>query len=122
VDKKDLLQLSKELSSIAEKARDRKISLEDMQGGTFTISNQGAFGGAHFTPIVNKPEAAILGLGKGALQPVVTKDKKIEARMVLPMTISYDHRIIDGGSAARFMVDLVSAFENFGEADLQIKG
>ena len=95
--------------------------MEELQGGTFTISNQGAFGGAHFTPIVNKPEVAILGLGKGAFKPVVTKDKKIEARLVMPVTISYDHRVIDGGSAARFMVDLVEAFQNFREADVETK-
>ena len=120
VDKKDLLQLSKELAELAAKARDRKVSMEELQGGTFTISNQGAFGGAHFTPIVNKPEVAILGVGKGAFKPVVTKEKKIESRLMLPVTLSYDHRVIDGGSAARFMVDLVAAFENFSAAEVKI--
>ncbi|MDB6027647.1 MAG: Pyruvate dehydrogenase component [Verrucomicrobiales bacterium] len=120
VDKKSVLELSKELAELAAKARDRKISMEEMQGGSFTISNQGAFGGAHFTPIVNKPEVAILGMGKGAMKPVVTKDNKIEARLILPVTISYDHRVIDGGSAARFTVDLVEAFQNFNEADVKI--
>ena len=120
VDKKDLLQLSKELAELAAKARDRKVSMEELQGGTFTISNQGAFGGAHFTPIVNKPEVAILGVGKGAFKPVVTKEKKIESRLMLPVTVSYDHRVIDGGSAARFMVDLVAAFENFSAAEVKI--
>lgn len=120
VDKKDLLQLSKELAELAAKARDRKVSMEELQGGTFTISNQGAFGGAHFTPIVNKPEVAILGVGKGALKPVVTKEKKIESRLMLPVALSYDHRVIDGGSAARFMVDLVAAFENFSAAEVKI--
>ena len=75
VDKKDLLQLSKDMQELAEKARDRKISLEEMKGGTFTISNQGGIGGAHFTPIINKPEVAILGLGRGALKPVVRRQK-----------------------------------------------
>jgi len=119
-DKKDLVQISKELSDLAAKTRDRKISMEELQGGTITISNQGAFGGGHFTPIVNKPEVAILGMGKGAFKPVVTSDKKIEARLILPVTISYDHRVIDGGSTARFMVDLVSAFENFDETDVKL--
>ncbi|MEO7298605.1 MAG: 2-oxo acid dehydrogenase subunit E2 [Verrucomicrobiota bacterium] len=119
-DKKDLLQISKDLGELAAKTRERKISMEEMQGGTFTLSNQGAFGGGHFTPIVNKPEVAILGLGKGALKPIVTKDKKIEARLVLPVTLSYDHRVADGGSAARFMVDLVEAFQSFSEADVKI--
>ncbi len=120
VEKKDLLQLSKELGELAVKTRDRKVSMEELQGGSFTISNQGAFGGAHFTPIVNKPEVAILGMGKGAMKPIVTKDGKIEARLVLPVTLSYDHRVIDGGSAARFTVDLVDAFQNFNEADVKI--
>jgi pyruvate dehydrogenase E2 component (dihydrolipoamide acetyltransferase) len=119
-DKKDLVQISKELSDLAIKTRDRKISMEEMQGGTFTISNQGAFGGAHFTPIVNKPEVAILGMGKGAMKPIVTKENKIEARLILPVTLSYDHRVIDGGSAARFIVDLVAAFENFEESEVKI--
>lgn len=111
VDKKSMLQLSREVQDLAERTRSRKVSPEELQGGTFTISNQGSFGGGHFTPIVNKPEVAILGLGKGALKPVVTAEKKIEARLVMPVALSYDHRVIDGGSAARFMVDLVAAFQ-----------
>jgi len=114
VDKKSMLDLAKELESLAAKARDRKITADEMKGGTFTISNQGAIGGAHFTPIVNLPEVAILGLGRGAMKPVV-RDGKIEARLLTPIAISYDHRVIDGGSAARFAVDLGKAFENFGE-------
>ena len=112
-DKKSLLQIAKELSEIAGRARDRKLSPDSMKGGSFTVSNQGAIGGAHFTPIINKPEVAILGLGKTSLKPVVTAEGKIEARPLLPLTISYDHRVIDGGSAARFTVDLVKAIETF---------
>jgi pyruvate dehydrogenase E2 component (dihydrolipoamide acetyltransferase) len=119
VDKKSVLDLAKELESLAAKARDRKISADEMKGGTFTISNQGAIGGAHFTPIINLPEVAILGLGRGALKPVV-RDGKIEARVLTPIALSYDHRVIDGGSAARFAVDLVKAFENFDEATVKI--
>jgi pyruvate dehydrogenase E2 component (dihydrolipoamide acetyltransferase) len=119
VDKKSLLDLAKELESLAAKARDRKISADEMKGGTFTISNQGAIGGAHFTPIINLPEVAILGLGRGALKPVV-RDGKIEARVLTPIALSYDHRVIDGGSAARFAVDLAKAFENFGEEVVKI--
>ena len=114
VDKKSLLELSKELEELAKKARDRKVTAEELKGGTFTISNQGGIGGGHFTPIVNKPEVAILGLGRGALKPVVRGDK-IEPRLMMPMGLSYDHRVIDGGTAARFIVDLVAAFEGFGE-------
>jgi pyruvate dehydrogenase E2 component (dihydrolipoamide acetyltransferase) len=119
VDKKDLVTLSRELNDLAVKARDRKVALEDLKGGTFTISNQGGIGGAHFTPIVNKPEVAILGLGRGASKPVV-KNGKIEARVMLPLGLSYDHRVIDGGQAARFITELVQGFENFKEAELVI--
>lgn len=118
-DKKSLFDLSKDIQTVAEKARDRKVTLDDMKGGTFTISNQGGIGGAHFTPIVNKPEVAILGLGKGAFKAVV-KDKKIEPRLMMPIAISYDHRVIDGGSAARFTVDLIEAFQSISEADLKL--
>jgi pyruvate dehydrogenase E2 component (dihydrolipoamide acetyltransferase) len=118
-DKKSILDLSKDVAAFAEKARDRKISLEEMQGGTFTISNQGGIGGAHFTPVINKPEVAILGLGRGVLKPVV-RDGKIEPRLMMPIAIAYDHRVIDGGEAARFCVELVKGFENFNEGDLKI--
>jgi pyruvate dehydrogenase E2 component (dihydrolipoamide acetyltransferase) len=119
VDKKSLFDLAKELELLAAKARDRKISADEMKGGTFTISNQGAIGGAHFTPIINLPEVAILGLGRGALKPVV-RDGKVEVRLLTPMALSYDHRVIDGGSAARFTVDLLKAFENFSEDAVKI--
>jgi pyruvate dehydrogenase E2 component (dihydrolipoamide acetyltransferase) len=114
VDKKSMFDLAKELESLAAKARDRKITAEEMKGGTFTISNQGAIGGSHFTPVVNLPEVAILGLGRGA-QKAVVRDGQIVARLVTPIAVSYDHRVIDGGAAARFAVDLVKAFENFDE-------
>lgn len=119
VDKKAMLNLAKELESLAARARDRKISADEMKGGTFTISNQGAIGGAVFTPIVNLPEVAILGLGRGAMKPVV-RDGQIVARLLTPVALSYDHRVIDGGSAARFVVDLAKAFENFDEALVKI--
>ena len=118
-DKKSILELSKDVAAFAEKARDRKVSLEEMQGGTFTISNQGGIGGAHFTPVINRPEAAILGLGRGVLKPVI-RDGKVEPRLMMPIAIAYDHRIIDGGEAARFTVELVKAFENFSEDDLKL--
>jgi pyruvate dehydrogenase E2 component (dihydrolipoamide acetyltransferase) len=112
-DKKSLLEIAKELAAIAEKARDRKLGPDDMKGGTFTISNQGAIGGGHFTPIINKPEVAILGIGKTSLKPVVLAEGKIEARPLMPLTVSYDHRVIDGGAAARFTVDLVKELQEF---------
>jgi len=119
VDKKSLVEISKDLEELAKKARDRKVSADELKGGTFTISNQGGIGGAHFTPIVNKPEVAILGLGKGALKAVV-KNNAVTPRMMLPIGLSYDHRVIDGGTAARFTVDLLQALENFNEADVKI--
>jgi pyruvate dehydrogenase E2 component (dihydrolipoamide acetyltransferase) len=119
VNKKSLLELSKDLEELAKKARDRKVSAEELKGGTFTISNQGGIGGAHFTPIVNKPEVAILGLGRSALKPVV-RNGAIEPRMMLPLGLSYDHRVIDGGAAARFAVELVKNLENFKEDDVKI--
>jgi pyruvate dehydrogenase E2 component (dihydrolipoamide acetyltransferase) len=114
VDKKDILTLSKEINEMAAKTRDRKVSMEELQGGTFTISNQGGIGGGHFTPIVNRPETAILGMGRGALKPAV-REGKIEARLMLPLALSYDHRVIDGGAAVRFILDIVAGFEKFDE-------
>jgi pyruvate dehydrogenase E2 component (dihydrolipoamide acetyltransferase) len=118
-DKKDLMELSRELEDLAGKARQRKVSAEELKGGTFTISNQGGIGGGHFTPIVNKPQVAILGLGRGVTKAVV-RGTQIEPRLMLPIAISYDHRVIDGATAARFIVDLVQAFENFKEDDVRI--
>ncbi|MFN0068430.1 MAG: 2-oxo acid dehydrogenase subunit E2 [Limisphaerales bacterium] len=118
-DKKDLVQLSKDIAEAAVKARDRKLALADMQGQTFTISNQGGIGGAHFTPIINLPDAAILGLGRSVLKPVV-RDGQIVPRLLMPVALTYDHRLIDGGAAARFTVDLVAALESFTEADVKL--
>ncbi len=119
VDKKTLLELSVELAVLAERTRQRKVGLDEMQGGSFTISNQGGIGSGHFTPIINKPEVAILGMGRGAVKPVVVRGK-VQQRTMLPLGISYDHRLIDGADAARFMVDLVQAFVSFRESDVRI--
>jgi pyruvate dehydrogenase E2 component (dihydrolipoamide acetyltransferase) len=120
VDKKDLFALSKDVAELAVKARDRKVSMEELQGGTFTISNQGGIGGGHFTPIINLPEVAILGMGRGALKPVV-RDGKIESRLILPLALSYDHRVIDGGTAVRFMMEIVQGFEKFDDKQAELK-
>jgi pyruvate dehydrogenase E2 component (dihydrolipoamide acetyltransferase) len=119
VDKKSVLELSKDLEELAAKARGRKVSAEELKGGTFTISNQGGIGGGPFTPIINRPEVAILGLGRGVTKPVV-HDGQVVARLMMPIGLSYDHRVIDGGAAARFMVDLVKGFENFQEEHLKL--
>ena len=118
-DQKSMVELAKELEDLAGKTRDRKLTSEQMQGGSFTISNQGGIGSGAFTPIVNLPEVAILGLGRGALKPAVVTGK-IEPRLLLPVAVSYDHRVIDGGSAARFVMELVAAFQNFDAKEVQI--
>jgi pyruvate dehydrogenase E2 component (dihydrolipoamide acetyltransferase) len=118
-DKKSMLVIAQELAELAVKTRDRKLTGDQMKGGSFTISNQGGIGGAHFTPIVNWPEVAILGLGRGAVKPAVVAGK-VEARLLMPVAISYDHRVIDGGTAARFTADLGAAFQNIAEKDVKI--
>ncbi|HWP60102.1 MAG TPA: 2-oxo acid dehydrogenase subunit E2 [Candidatus Acidoferrales bacterium] len=117
-DVKSIYQLSLELAHITEKARQRKIALEELQGGTFTLSNLGGIGGTHFTPIIYKPQVAVLGVGQGGLKPVV-RDHKIEPRMILTLGLSYDHRVIDGADGARFIVALVEALENPNEEELK---
>lgn len=106
VDKKSLFALAKELAQISAKAREKGLSVADMQGGCFTISSLGGIGGTAFTPIVNAPEVAILGVSKASMQPVYQKDTFVP-RLMLPLSLSYDHRVIDGADGARFMVHLV---------------
>jgi len=120
VDRKSLFELAKELNELAERTRQRKVSLDEMQGGSFTMSNQGGIGSGHFTPIINKPESAILGIGRGKLKPIFPGSKVQEKRTMLPLSLSYDHRIIDGADAARFMVDLVETFQGFKDADVKM--
>ncbi|WP_146907047.1 dihydrolipoyllysine-residue acetyltransferase [Arenimonas daejeonensis] len=100
-DRKGLLELAKELGEISAKARDKKLSSADMQGGCFSISSLGGIGGTGFTPIINAPEVAILGVSRSAMKPV-WNGKEFAPRLVLPMSLSYDHRVIDGAAAARF--------------------
>lgn len=111
-DRKSLVDLSVELTELAEKARDSKLSLDDMQGGTFTITNLGGLGTTQFSPIVNWPQVAILGISRGSFQPTWNNEtKSFEPRLMLPLSISYDHRIIDGADAARFLRWIARAFE-----------
>jgi len=109
-DKKNITELSIEMSALAEKARNRKISLEELQGGCFTITNLGGIGGTSFTPIVNSPEVAILGVSRGSYEPVYSGGE-FEPRLMLPLSLSYDHRIIDGADAARFLRWVCEALE-----------
>jgi pyruvate dehydrogenase E2 component (dihydrolipoamide acetyltransferase) len=110
VDKKNIVELAVELSQLSQKARDKKITVADMEGGTFTITNLGGIGGTAFTPIVNHPEVAILGLSRSRMEPEWIGGK-FEPRLILPLSLSYDHRLIDGADAARFLRWIAEAFE-----------
>ncbi|NNE64781.1 MAG: hypothetical protein HKN34_11910, partial [Gammaproteobacteria bacterium] len=106
VDRKGVFDLAEELATKAERAREGKLSPGDMQGGCFSISSLGGIGGTHFTPIVNTPEVAILGVGKARMQPVYDEDGSFRPGLILPLALSYDHRVIDGAQGARFVSDL----------------
>jgi len=111
-DRKNIVQLSVELAQLSEKARTRKISLEEMQGGCFSISNLGGIGGTYFTPIVNAPEVAILGVSRARMEPVYQKESgQFAPRFMLPLSLSYDHRVIDGADAIRFLRWVAEALE-----------
>jgi pyruvate dehydrogenase E2 component (dihydrolipoamide acetyltransferase) len=110
VDKKNIIELAVELATISKKARDKKLTAADMEGGSFTITNLGGVGGTAFTPIINHPEVAILGMSRSRIEPVWVNDK-FEPRTMLPLSLSYDHRIIDGADAARFTRWVVDALE-----------
>ena len=114
-DQKSIKDLSVEISEIAEKAREQKLSKEDMEGGNFSISNLGGIGGTNFTPIVYHPQVAILGISRATTKPVYI-DGKFEPRSILPLSLSYDHRLIDGADGAGFMNWLVKALEDPYEA------
>lgn len=112
-DRKGIIELAKELGELAEKARDRKLTLEEMQGGNFSISNLGGIGGAGFTPIVNPPDVAILGVSRAAVEPVWDAESgRFEPRTIMPLALTYDHRLIDGAAAARFLRWVCTALED----------
>jgi pyruvate dehydrogenase E2 component (dihydrolipoamide acetyltransferase) len=110
-DKKNLTDISTELNELAEKARNKKIIPEEMDGGNFTISNLGGIGGTNFTPIVYSPQVAILGVSRGNKEAVYVNNN-FEPRLMLPLSLTYDHRIIDGADAARFLRWICEALEN----------
>jgi len=110
VDKKNILELTTELTTVGEKARTKKTTLEEMQGGCFTITNLGGIGGTNFTPIVNTPEVAILGISRSTTEPV-WNGTSFEPRMMMPLSLSYDHRAIDGADGARFLRWIAQALE-----------
>ncbi len=102
-DKKNIIQIANDLSQLSEKARERKLKMDQMEGGCFTISSLGGIGGTKFTPIINCPEVAILGLSRASMQPVYNKESgKFDPRLILPISLSYDHRVVDGADGARF--------------------
>jgi pyruvate dehydrogenase E2 component (dihydrolipoamide acetyltransferase) len=111
VDRKGVVELSAELAKISEKARAGKLTLDEMSGGVITISNLGGIGGVGFSPIVNWPEVAILGISRGGYEPV-WNGSEFQPRLILPLSLSYDHRVIDGADAARFLRWVADAFEN----------
>lgn len=112
-DHKNMLELAHELGELAEKARARKLSGEDMQGGNFNVSNLGGIGGTGFTPIVNPPDVAILGVSRGSFEPVYNRETGgFDARMMMPLALTYDHRLIDGAAAARFLRWVCQAIED----------
>jgi len=100
-DRKDIYEIARTLAQLAEKARTGKLSGAEMQGGSFTISSLGGIGGTAFTPIINAPEVAILGVSRSAMRPVY-RGASFVPRLMLPLSLSYDHRVIDGAMAARF--------------------
>ncbi|HOY87974.1 MAG: dihydrolipoyllysine-residue acetyltransferase [Methylotenera sp.] len=103
VQSKDVLDIARDLMELSTKARERKLKVEEMQGGTFTISSLGGIGGTMFTPIINCPEVAILGVSRSSMQPVYNKETNgFEPRLILPLSLSYDHRVVDGADGARF--------------------
>ena len=114
VDQKDIFVLAKELHDVSKKARDGQLKMTDMQGGCFSISSLGGIGGIAFTPIINAPEVAILGVSQASLKPVFEKDK-ITPRLMLPLSLSYDHRVIDGADGARFAVFVAQCLLDFKE-------
>ncbi|MBN1270492.1 MAG: 2-oxo acid dehydrogenase subunit E2 [Kiritimatiellae bacterium] len=109
-DKKNIVEIAAELAALAQRARDGKLAPDEMTGGCFTVTNLGAIGGTHFTPIINYPEAAILGVGRARMTPCFSKDI-CQPRLILPLSLSYDHRLIDGADGARFLRWIAEAAE-----------
>ena len=105
VEQKGLLELAKELAEVSTRARTKKLKSSDIEGGCFSISSLGGIGGTAFTPLVNAPEVAVLGVTRSRMVPV-WDGKDFNPRLMLPLDLTYDHRVIDGAQAARFMVDL----------------
>jgi pyruvate dehydrogenase E2 component (dihydrolipoamide acetyltransferase) len=111
VDQKSIVDISKELMDVSDRARNKKLKPDEMKGGTFTISNLGGIGGTFFTPIINSPEVAILGVSRSDYKQI-KNGNKFESRLILPLSLSYDHRVIDGVAGAAFMSELSTVLGN----------
>jgi pyruvate dehydrogenase E2 component (dihydrolipoamide acetyltransferase) len=116
VDRKSIKEISIELHDLVQRTRSRKVALEDLQGGTFTITNAGAMGGGYFAPIINFPEVAIMGMGQGRLQPAVVEkgdgEHEITPRLIMPIVLCIDHRVLDGADAIQFLKTVIEALED----------
>jgi pyruvate dehydrogenase E2 component (dihydrolipoamide acetyltransferase) len=108
VDRMSIPRIAQALTEVTEKARKAQFKLEDIKGGTFTISNLGAVGGIYSTPIINPPEVAVLLVGRSRKLPVVVEGDRTEIRLMMPLSLSYDHRIVDGATAARFLNEVIN--------------
>ena len=113
-DRLSVAQLAEALAAAAQRARDVRFTLDELRGGTFTISNLGAVGGAYSTPIINHPEVAVLLVGRARRMPMVRGEQhdKIEIRLMLPLSLSYDHRLIDGAAAGRFLNEVIAYLQS----------
>jgi pyruvate dehydrogenase E2 component (dihydrolipoamide acetyltransferase) len=107
-DRLTIPMIAKALVEVAEKARSARFSLDDLKGATFTISNLGAVGGTYSTPLINPPEVAVLLVGRSRKLPVVVDADKLEPRLMMPLSLSYDHRLVDGATAARFLNEVIN--------------
>jgi pyruvate dehydrogenase E2 component (dihydrolipoamide acetyltransferase) len=112
VDEKNIIQLSIELNEVAERARTNTLTLDDSRGGTFTLTNLGSLGTGFFSPVINPPEVAVLGVGRAQWTPVLDENKEWQPRLMMPMSLSHDHRVIDGADGARFMEWIQNAIDN----------
>jgi pyruvate dehydrogenase E2 component (dihydrolipoamide acetyltransferase) len=116
VDRKSIKEISIELHDLVQRTRSRKVTLEELQGGTFTITNAGAMGGGYFAPIINFPEVAIMGMGQGRLQPAVVEkgdgEHQIVPRLIMPIVLCIDHRVLDGADAIQFLKTVIEALED----------
>jgi pyruvate dehydrogenase E2 component (dihydrolipoamide acetyltransferase) len=119
IDRLGISQIAQQLNTLAQKVKSAAFSVDDLRGGTFTVSNMGAIGGTYSTPIINHPEVAVLLLGRSRWMPVV-RDEKIEIRLMLPLSLSFDHRLVDGATAGRFLNDVIDLLQNPGKLLLAI--